>query len=55
MPCEKRNAFIGASNEHSLCQKSTSNNLSLRGQTRAAILEMDVALLHSDDGIDKLI
>ena len=29
--------------------------LSLKGQARAAILERDVALLHSDDGIDKLI
>ena len=29
--------------------------LSLRGQARATILEMDIALLHFDEGIDKLI
>ena len=29
--------------------------LSLKGQARQAILEMDVALLHSDNSIDKLI
>ena len=36
-------------------RKATAIFLSLKGQACAAILEMDIALLHSDDGIDKLI
>ena len=41
---------MAASNEHSPCQKR-----SLKGQARTTILEMSVALLHSDDDVDKLI
>ena len=52
----KRKCVMAASNEHlPTARRALAVFLSLKGQARAAILEMDVALLHSDDGIDKLI
>ena len=36
-------------------QRAPAVFLSLKSQAHAAILEMNMALLHSDDGIDKLI
>ena len=50
-----RDPTMAASNKYLSLLPSTGGFLSLTGQARTAILEMDISLLNAEDGMDKLV
>ena len=52
---EARNSAMAASIKYLSLSPSTGVFLSLTGQARTAILEMDISLLNAEDGMDKLV
>ena len=52
---EARNSVLAASIKYLSLSPSTGGFLSLTGQARTAILEMDISQLNAEDGMDKLV